>query len=33
MYQHLLSTITSATNHLTASGDTFEISGLLYLQG
>ena len=33
MYRHLVDTVTAATTALTAGGDTFEIAGLLYLQG
>lgn len=33
MYTHLLNTVIDATKALTARGDTFEIVGLLYLQG
>lgn len=33
MYSHVLSTVQAATAALTANGDTFEIAGLLYLQG
>jgi Carbohydrate esterase, sialic acid-specific acetylesterase len=33
MYGHILSTVTTATNLITSGGDTFEIKGLLYLQG
>ena len=33
MYSHVVSTVTSAANALTTGGDTFEIAGLLYLQG
>lgn len=33
MYRHVVDTVTSATDALTASGHTFEITGLLYLQG
>jgi sialidase-1 len=33
MYSHLVATVNSATATLTANGDTFEIAGLLYLQG
>jgi hypothetical protein len=33
MYAHLLSTVQTATTTLTNNGDTFEIAGLLYLQG
>jgi sialidase-1 len=33
MYTHVVDTVTTATNTLTANGDTFEIVGLLYLQG
>jgi hypothetical protein len=33
MYQHLVDTVSAATTALTANGDTFEIAGLLYLQG
>ncbi|MBN1912205.1 MAG: hypothetical protein JW818_20965 [Pirellulales bacterium] len=33
MYQHVLDTVATATAELTNAGDTFEISGLLYLQG
>lgn len=33
MYDHVVDTVTDATNALTTSGDTFEIVGLLYLQG
>ncbi len=33
MYQHIIDTVSAATTALTANGDTFEISGLLYLQG
>jgi hypothetical protein len=33
MYAHLLSTVQAATSALTANGDTFDIAGLLYLQG
>lgn len=33
MYTHVVNTVTAATNTLTANGDTFEIAGLLYLQG
>jgi lysophospholipase L1-like esterase len=33
MYSHLVATVNAATATLTANGDTFEITGLLYLQG
>ncbi|MCP5533489.1 MAG: exo-alpha-sialidase [Akkermansiaceae bacterium] len=33
MYQHVVDTVTAATTALTNAGDTFEIAGLLYLQG
>ena len=33
MYQHVVDTVTVATSALTAGGHTFEIAGLLYLQG
>jgi sialidase-1 len=33
MYDHVVATVNSATATLTAKGDTFEIVGLLYLQG
>jgi hypothetical protein len=33
MYSHLVTTVNAATAALTANGDTFEITGLLYLQG
>lgn len=33
MYGHVVSTVNAATAALTAGGDTFEIVGLLYLQG
>lgn len=33
MYDHIVSTVSAATATLTANGDTFEIAGLLYLQG
>lgn len=33
MYTHVVNTVIAATATLTANGDTFEISGLLYLQG
>jgi lysophospholipase L1-like esterase len=33
MYSHLVATVSTATAALTADGDTFEIAGLLYLQG
>jgi sialidase-1 len=33
MYGHVVTTVTAATNALTAAGDTFEIAGLLYVQG
>ncbi len=33
MYSHLVATVTAATQSLTAAGDTYEIAGLLYLQG
>lgn len=33
MYSHVVKTVNSATATLTANGDTFEIVGLLYLQG
>lgn len=33
MYSHLVATVQAAATALTAAGDTFEISGLLYLQG
>jgi hypothetical protein len=33
MYDHLVATTTAAADALTATGDTFEIAGLLYLQG
>ncbi len=33
MYTHVVTTVNAATATLTANGDTFEISGLLYLQG
>lgn len=33
MYRHLLDTVRQATAALTAAGDTFDIAGLLYLQG
>lgn len=33
MYTHVVDTVVAATDSLTANGDTFEIVGLLYLQG
>lgn len=33
MYSHVMNTVNAATATLTANGDTFEIVGLLYLQG
>lgn len=33
MYAHVLATVNAAANALTAAGDTFEIAGLLYVQG
>lgn len=33
MYAHVVATVTAAANALTAAGDTFEIAGLLYVQG
>jgi len=33
MYQHVVNTVTAATTSLTADGHTFEIAGLLYVQG
>jgi len=33
MYAHVVATVTAAVNTLTAAGDTFEIAGLLYVQG
>lgn len=33
MYQHVVDTVTAATNALSLAGDSFEIAGLLYLQG
>ena len=33
MYTHVVNTVNAATATLTANGDTFEIAGLLYLQG
>ncbi len=33
MYQHVVDTVNAATATLTANGDTFEVVGLLYLQG
>lgn len=33
MYSHVVSTVTAATQALAANGDSFEIAGLLYLQG
>jgi hypothetical protein len=33
MYAHVLATVNAAANSLTAAGDTFEIAGLLYVQG
>jgi hypothetical protein len=33
MYSHVVNTVTAATATLTANGDTFEIVGLLYVQG
>ena len=33
MYAHVVSTVTAAASALSAAGHTFEISGLLYLQG
>ena len=33
MYAHLVATVTAAASALTATGDTFEIGGLLYMQG
>ena len=33
MYNHILSSVTTATNDLTANGHTFEIVGLIYAQG
>ena len=33
MYSHVVDTVNAATASLTAAGDTFEIVGLLYLQG
>ncbi len=33
MYDHVLKTVTTATSSLTRAGHTFEIVGLLYLQG
>jgi sialidase-1 len=33
MYDHLVATVNTAAAALTAAGDTFEIAGLLYLQG
>lgn len=33
MYAHVVSTVNAAASALTAGGDTFEIAGLLYLQG
>jgi lysophospholipase L1-like esterase len=33
MYSHVVATVAAATGALTAAGDTYEIVGLLYLQG
>jgi len=33
MYDHVVNTVATATSALTSNGDTFEISGLLYVQG
>lgn len=33
MYDHVVKTVTTATSSLTRAGHTFEIAGLLYLQG
>lgn len=33
MYQHVVDTVTAATTALTNNGNTFEVTGLLYLQG
>ncbi|MGA0845352.1 MAG: sialate O-acetylesterase, partial [Luteolibacter sp.] len=33
MYQHVVDTVSAATNSLSQAGDSFEIAGLLYLQG
>ncbi|SHK20106.1 protein of unknown function [Rubritalea squalenifaciens DSM 18772] len=33
MYSHVVDTVTAATTTLTSNGDTFEIVGLLYVQG
>lgn len=33
MYAHVIATVNAATATLTANGDTFEIAGLLYIQG
>lgn len=33
MYGHVVNTVTAAAQALSANGDTFEIAGLLYLQG